>query len=283
MNLQAHDIRVAVLDLNNGYPNQGMGNIREILQRYAIDNGIRLHVEEFDVRQRQELPDTSFNVYISSGGPGSPFEDEGTVWETTYFKLIGDLCAHNESALPGDRKFVFFICHSFQLACRYFRVGNVCLRKSTSFGVFPTHKTLAGQSERLFAQLPEPFYTVDSRDWQVVEVDQQHLRAISAEILAIEKERPHVPLDRAVMAIRFSPEMIGTQFHPEADANGMRKHLLDETRKQKVIEQHGLAKYEDMMLHLEDPDKIMLTQHLVIPTFLDVAFQSCYETQEAAV
>ena len=283
MNSQGHDMRVAVLDLNNGYPNQGMGNIRDILRRYAADHGVRLHVEEFDVRQRHELPDTSFNVYISSGGPGSPYEDEGSVWEEMYFKLIGDLCAHNETALLADRKFIFFICHSFQLACRFFKVGNVCLRKSPSFGVFPTHKTLSGHAEQLFVQLPDPFYTVDSRDWQVVGADVSHLHVIGAEILAIEKEREHVPLERAVMAIRFSPEMIGTQFHPEADANGMRKHLLDEARKQKVIEQHGLVKYEDMIQHLEDPDKIMLTQHLVIPTFLDVARQSCCETHEAVV
>lgn len=283
MNTQLYDMRVAVLDLNNGYPNQGMGNIRDILQRYALDQGVRLHVEEFDVRQRNELPDTSFNIYISSGGPGSPYEDEGSVWEAAYFKLINDLYVHNQMAFAANRKFMFFICHSFQLACRHFKVGNVCIRKSTSFGVFPAHKTLAGHAEQLFAQLPDPFYTVDSRDWQVVGVDMGHLGAFGAEILAIEKERAHVPLERAVMAVRFSPEMIGTQFHPEADANGMRRHLLDGERRQKVIEQHGLAKYEDMVAHLEDPDKIMLTQHMVIPTFLDAARQSYFETHEAVV
>ena len=34
------------------------------------------------------------------------------------------------------------------------------------------------------------------------------------EILCVEKERPHVPYERAVMAIRFNEHMIGTQFLP---------------------------------------------------------------------
>lgn len=276
-------MRIAVLDFNNGYPNQGLGNIRDILQRYAADNELRLDIETFNVRQQHELPDTTFQVYISSGGPGSPFEDEATVGEERYFKLIGDLYAHNETALQAERKFMFFICHSFQLACRYFKVGEVCRRKSASFGIFPIHKTLAGRSEQLFAQLPDPFYTVDSRDWQVIAADISQLRGFGAEVLAIEKERTHVPLERAVMAVRFSPEMIGMQFHPEADAIGMQKYLLDDEQKQKVIQQHGQAKYDDMMAQLADPDKIMFTQHLVLPTFLDVARQSYGELKDAAV
>ncbi len=283
MSHQEYDMRIAVLDFNNGYPNQGMGNIRDILQRYAADHELRLDIETFNVRQRHELPDTSFNVYISSGGPGSPFEDEATVWEERYFKLIGDLHAHNETARQAARKFMFFICHSFQLACRYFKVGEVCRRRSPSFGVFPVHKTLAGQSERLLTQLPDPFYTVDSRDWQVIATDTSQLRDVGAEVLAIEKERTHVPLERAVMAVRFSPEMVGMQFHPEADAIGMQNYLLGEERKQHVIQQHGQAKYDDMMLQLADPDKIMLTQHLVLPAFLDVARQSYGELQDAVV
>ncbi|MEI9933338.1 MAG: hypothetical protein WDM71_00415 [Ferruginibacter sp.] len=41
--------------------------------------------------------------------------------------------------------------------------------------------------------------------------------------MAIEKERPHVALPRAIMAVRFNDYMIGFQFHPEADAVGMSK------------------------------------------------------------
>lgn len=276
-------MRIALLDFNKGYSNQGIGNIHSIVQRYAAEKELRLDVTVFDVRRRHEVPDLSFDAYISSGGPGSPFDESATVGEARYFKLIGDLVAHNNVASPTERKFAFFICHAFQLACRYFRVGTVCQRKSASFGVFPVHKTLTGRSESMFAALPDPFYAIDSREWQVVTVDRGYLRTSGMEVLAIEKERPHVPLERAVMAVRFSPEMIGTQFHPEADAERMRAYLMEADRKRQVVGQHGMSKYEDMLRCLEDPAKIMLTQRAVLPAFLDVARQAQDEVRDAVI
>ncbi|MBK9639688.1 MAG: hypothetical protein IPO63_18515 [Bacteroidetes bacterium] len=71
------------------------------------------------------------------------------------------------------------------------------------------------------------------------------------------------------MGIRFSPEMIGTQFHPEADPIGMLHYLLRSDKKEIVIKHHGQDKYDEMLLHLNDPDKINLTQGCIIPTFLN--------------
>ena len=53
---------------------------------------------------------------------------------------------------------------------------------------------------------------------------------MGAKILCIEKERPHVPYERAVMGIRFNEYMIGTQFHPEADANRY-EHVICKLKK----------------------------------------------------
>jgi hypothetical protein len=49
-----------------------------------------------------------------------------------------------------------------------------------------------------------------------------------------EKYRPHVPLDQAVMAMRFNPIWSRTQFHPEADAIGMSMYLQTEEKKKRV-------------------------------------------------
>ena len=76
---------------------------------------------------------------------------------------------------------------------------------------------------------------------------------MGASILAIEKERSHVPLERAIMAIRFNDNMIGTQFHPEADAIGMSLHLQTEEKKKTVIENYGVEKWQSMIDHLNDP------------------------------
>ncbi|MEN9372207.1 MAG: hypothetical protein RLZZ64_1282, partial [Bacteroidota bacterium] len=81
-------------------------------------------------------------------------------------------------------------------------------------------------------------------------------------------ERPHVPLERAVMAIRFNPYIVGTQFHPEADAQGMSMYLQREDKKQTVIQNHGIEKWSSMIEHLNDPDKISLTNRFVLPNFL---------------
>ncbi|MGV3761437.1 type 1 glutamine amidotransferase [Parapedobacter sp.] len=277
------DMRIALLDFNKGYPNQGIDNIQAIMQRYAAVTGLRLDVDVFDVRQRNEVPDLSYDIYISSGGPGSPLDESDTVGEAQYFKLIGDLMAYNRTAMPTERKFAFFICHAFQLACKHFGVGTLCRRKSAAFGVFPIHKTLTGKSEGVFAALPDPFYAIDSREWQVIMADTGHLHAAGMAVLAIEKERPHVPLERAVMAVRFSPEMMGTQFHPEADAERMHTHLLGSKQKQQVVGQYGAAKYDDMLQCLEDPMKIALTHRSVLPAFLDIARLARIERRNAVV
>ncbi len=79
------------------------------------------------------------------------------------------------------------------------------------------------------------------------------------QILALEKDRPHVPFERAIMAIRFNDYFIGTQFHPEADAIGMSMYLQREDKKKTVIENHGEEKWQSMIDQLNDPDKILFT------------------------
>lgn len=270
---QQQPIRIAILDLYEGHENQGMRCIREILQHYCARSSIQIDVVEFDVRLRNSLPDLSFDIYISSGGPGSPLESEETLWEKEYFQWIGSLLEYNASNEHVKKKHVLFICHSFQLACRYFNVAEVTKRKSTAFGVFPVHLLEEGKDEPIFRGLQDPFYVVDSRDYQVINPDDAELNKIGATLLCIEKERPHVPLQRAVMAIRFNPYMIGTQFHPEADAPGMRLYLQRIDKQQQVIEQHGYEKWKSMIEHLNDPDKIVATYHRFIPNFLEDAIQ----------
>lgn len=255
-------VRLAVLDLYDNTPNLGMGRIKELVEMF----GDAYHYDIFDVRGKAEVPDMSYDVYISSGGPGSPHDGDG-VWDEKLFNWMDEVWAWNASG-EMPKKYVFFICHSFQMACKHFGIGTVSKRRTPSFGIFPTHKTEAGKMEALFDGLPNPFYIADFRDWQVVEPDMRRMDELGAEILALEKIRPNIPLERAIMAVRFSPEMFGTQFHPEADAKGMLHHFSDSERRKKIIEDHSEEKYLDMIDHLNDPDKISLTQRIVLPLFL---------------
>jgi homoserine O-succinyltransferase/O-acetyltransferase len=264
-------VRVAILDLYEAEPNQGMRCLREILDQYAQKNGLGLIRDEFEVRIKKQVPDLSYDIYISTGGPGSPIDSEDSDWENNYFRWVKQIENHNQKAKGKEKKCVLFICHSFQLACRYFKVANVTKRRSTAFGVFPVHLQSKGMAEPVFEGLDDPFYAVDSRDYQVIQPDADRLENLGANILAIEKERPHIPLERAIMAIRFNEEMIGTQFHPEADASGMSMYLQREDKMNMVIAEYGEEKWRSMVEQLNDPDKIKWTYSHVIPNFLDLA------------
>lgn len=265
-------IRIAILDLYEGFENQGMRGLREILKHFAETNDLHLDIGEFNVRQHNELPDTSWDIYISSGGPGSPLESEGLEWDRLYFNWLQEMEKWNADRNHIFKKYIFFICHSFQLACRYFNIAKITKRKSPSFGVFPVHLLEAGKTEPVFAGMPDPFYAVDSRDYQVIQPDYAKLKLTGSSILCIEKERPHVPYERAILGIRFNKYFIGTQFHPEADAMGMKLYLHSSEKKKTVIENHGLAKWESMIERLNDPDKILWTHDHILQNFLKPAF-----------
>ena len=272
-------IKIAVLDLNNGFANQGMRCILHIINDWAKNNHPNILVDVFDVRQKLELPDLSYDVFISSGGPGSPLETANLEWDKKYMQWIDEVTEFNNNYSNYPKKHIFFICHSFQLACRHFNIAKVCKRNSTSFGVFPVHMTNDGRNEIVFAGMQDPFYAVDSRDYQVIEPDENIIYELGVKILAIEKERPHIPhLERAIMAIRFNDYMIGTQFHPEADPKGMTMHLHSEEKKQTVIENHGEAKWKSMIEQLNDPDKIMWTHDHILPNFLNIAVEQLVES-----
>ena len=275
-------IKVAIIDLYAGMPNQGMRGFQEILDRYKIKHGLNLQYQVFDTRGANQLPDTDFDIYICSGGPGDPLESETAEWDINFMKLIDDLEAHNRSGAP-NKKHVLFVCHSFQMMCRRYKLGMINKRRSPSFGILPVHLTMAGKHEPVLKNLSDPFYTVDSRTWQVIHPDEKRFTELDMQLLIVEKERPYVDLPRAIMAIRFSEYFIGTQFHPEADAQGMKVHLMNDDKKQEVINEHGKDKYNDMLERLDDPDKIMHTQNTLIPNFLDEAIRHLVTQGEMAV
>jgi homoserine O-succinyltransferase len=260
--------KIAILDMYQGHENQGMRGLKDIITTFGLEHNTPLSFEVFDLRTLCEIPNVNdFDVFISTGGPGSPVDSAGSEWEKKFFGLTDAIIKNNES--EKNKKYLFLICHSFQVFCRYYNYGLVCERKSPAFGVHPVHKTQAGLQDDLLTNLVDPFYIVESRDWQVIQPNLNKFFETGAEVLALEKERPRIPLERALMAVRFSDEIYGTQFHPEADGPGMRHYLLtDEKKKAQVIEQYGEEKYAEMVDRLDDEDKIILTRKEILPNFL---------------
>lgn len=83
------------------------------------------------------------------------------------------------------------------------------------------------------------------------------------------------------MAIRFSEEIFGTQFHPEANPAGMIENLKDEKNKQAMIENFGMEKYLETVDRMDDEDKIILTQAQILPRFLQFAKKNVLKQAEA--
>ncbi|AZA85604.1 GMP synthase [Chryseobacterium shandongense] len=264
------DIRIALLDMNNNQINQGFKNIKEISEAFRQSStGENVSIKTFDVRFKNEIPDIEdFDIFISSGGPGNPHR-EGFEWEDQFSAFLDAVFQNNK--ISPEKKYLFLICHSFQLASIHWQLGNICKRKSYSFGVMPVHKSEEGEEEFLFKNLPDPFYAVDSRAYQFIEPDHERFESLGMKITAIEKFRPHIDLERAVMAVRFSEEIFGTQFHPEANPEGMIENLKDEKNKLAMIENFGMKKYLETIDRIDDEDKITLTQSQILPRFLDFA------------
>ena len=85
------------------------------------------------------------------------------------------------------------------------------------------------------------------------------------------------------MAVRFSDEFIGTQFHPEADPIGMKIHFEKPEIRETVIKNFGQAKYDTMMDHIDDPDKIELTHNTILPLFIENAMDTIFEQNAVLV
>lgn len=261
----SNPIRVAVLDMYNGEPNQGMRCIIDIINRFNQ----MVTFQIFDVRGKNEFPDIKkFDIYISTGGPGNPLEGDGN-WDLKWYDFIEQLWQWNKE--QKTKKHVLFICHSFQMACHHFGLATLNKRKSTSFGVMTIHKTEDGTTDPVLEGLQNPFYAIDSRDYQVVQPKLSIFKKKGAQIIALEKIRNHVEYERAIMGVRFSDEFVGLQFHPEADALSFIANLKNKERRENIIAMKGKTKFRDMLEDLLDEDKIYKTNETIIPNFLRIA------------
>lgn len=269
-----NQIKIAVLDMYNSEPNQGMRCIIEIINRF---NQI-VSFQVFDIRGKSELPDIKkFDIYISTGGPGNPLEGDGN-WDLKYYDFIDELTKWNKE--NNVKKHVLFICHSFQMACKHFGLAEITKRHDTSFGVMTIHKTKEGREDPLFEGLSDPFYAIDSRDYQVVQPKLSVFTKKGAKIISLEKIRDHVQYERAIMAVRFNEYFVGTQFHPEADPISFVSHLRNKDSKEKIRNMKGKRKFRNMLEDLLDDDKIYRTNETLIPNFLRIAINDLMKTKK---
>ena len=268
------NIKIAILDMYDGEPNQGMRCIIDIINRFNQIVTFKI----FDIRGKSEFPEIkNYDIYISTGGPGNPEIGDGN-WDLKYYDFIDQLTEWNKNKVV--KKHVLFICHSFQMACKHFGLAELTKRKDTSFGVMKIHKTVDGYDDPLFYGLADPFYAVDSRDYQVVQPKLSMFKKKGAKIISLEKIRDHVQYERAIMAVRFSEYVVGTQFHPEADPMSFIANLKNPNVREKIIKLKGKSKFRDMLEDLLDEEKIYKTNETLIPNFLKIAINDLLVTKK---
>jgi homoserine O-succinyltransferase len=255
-----HPIRMAILDMNNNVENMGIASIQRIADRFAV-----IDYEIFDVRYKNEVPGLDFDIYISSGGPGDPLEGDG-IWDKAYFDLMDRLWAYNLE--NKEKKFVFFVCHSFQMICHHLGIGTISLRRKESFGILPVDKTEEGETDSLLKELHSPFYGADFRRYEVIFPNEGRLKELDVTITALENPDLDIDENRALMAVRFSDAWYGTQFHPEAHPDGMVHYLRRPEKKEMILANFGLNTYEEMMHNALHPDRLAHTRDLILPGFL---------------
>lgn len=256
-------LRIAIIDMYDGNVNVGMKCIELLLSHWSQDRNTSYEYQIFKLRNCCEIPDHNFDAYISTGGPGSPLDSVGEQWDTLYTIWLDQMWTL--------KKPVFLICHSFQIACRHFNLGKISLRKSRQIGILPVHPL---EDNDLFQGLEDPFYTLESRFYQITEPNDTLINTMGASITCLEKIRPEVPLERAIMGIQFNENMAGVQFHPEGEYHILLNYFNEDKIKSSMVEEFGIEKWDRMIENLNDPQKIKSTYHTIIPNFLDKALKA---------
>lgn len=255
-------IKIAIIDMYDGSPNVGMQCIDNILNNWAATISRPIEKTIFQLRDHCQVPNLNFDIYISTGGPGSPTETIYEAWDQQYVAWL-------DQAFQ-QKKWVFLICHSFQIACRHFNIGKISLRRSRQIGILPVHPLV---NDDLFEGLKDPFYTLESRYYQITEPNDKAIEAMGASIIILEKERPSVPLERAIMGVKFNSHMYGVQFHPEADPSLLDAYFTQPEVKNSMIESFGELKWKKTHHSIKDPSKVEATFSIMIPNFLNKAIK----------
>lgn len=263
--------------MNNGVVNEATRCFRRIFDTFQVR--VRAANPQVDVRLKHvqprnlgELPDRDADLVMSSGGPGSPHDGWDEAWCTGYRHFL-DHVMDRATKDPAHAPALFAVCHSFEIAIEHFGFARMTRRESLKFGVMPAYVTEAGQSSWLFKPFEDRLFVWEHRNYQAVDLDERKLERLGGELWAVES-RPGGEVDKGdgLLAFRFGPGIVGTQFHPEADRPGVLAWIKRPEHAQNVVDTYGEGLYERMIKTLEDPTRLARTYALLLPTWLTHRF-----------
>lgn len=275
-------LKICIIDMNNGHPNQAMRCMRLLVDRFvglvrARNPGLPFSLSHVSPRDLgHELPRDA-DLYISSGGPGSPYEGDDQPWFRSYMRFLHDL-SETAAAHPDKSPSLFVVCYSFQLAVRFFGLGRVIERGGLKFGVMPIYTTEEGRSHPLTAPFGDRLFAFEHRRWQAVDLDESRLRARGGHFLA-QESRDGFSKGRAILALDFGPGIEGVQFHPEADRPGILAWIRKVEHAEAFRETYGEQTFRAMLRTLDNPNRVARTFDLFIPRWMARRFNAIAESR----
>lgn len=271
-------LRICLVDMNNGVANQAMRCFRRILDRFEArvhkkNPGLELHRHEVQPRNLGELPSGPYDLVLSSGGPGSPFDGLEDPWGVGYRKFLDAVHSENVKR-PDSATKLLVVCHSFEVAVIHFGVAAMTKRDTLRFGLMPAYTTTNGQQVDYLRPFEDRLFTWEHRWWQAVEPNAERLRELGGVMTAHESRESGPDKGRAALAFKFAPGIEGTQFHPEADKPGVMAWVQIPEHADKFKAQYGDELYERMIKSLNDPGRLARTFALFIPGWLTHRFNA---------
>jgi len=273
MNTTPHwmPLRVCLVDMNNGHVNQAMRCLRGIVasffDRVRRENpGIVCELGEVSPRDTNTPVPEDYDLYISTGGPGSPFDGDGQSWVADYSRFLDAVA---ESAICGGetQSAVFAICYSFEMVVRHFKLAAIEPRSERKFGVMPVYTTPEGQTHPLLRPFGDRLFAFEHRNWEAIDLDTAKLASLGGVLLARES-RDGLSKGRAILGLDVTAGVEAVQFHPEADRPGVMNWVSRPEQAAAFKAAYGEFTYQAMLRTLDDPRRLARTYSLVIPGWM---------------
>ena len=263
--------RVCLVDMNNGHVNQAMRCLRGIVasffDRVRRENpGLVCELGEVSPRDTNNIVPDDYDLYISTGGPGSPFDGDGQAWVTDYSRFLDTVA---ESAICGGetQSALFAICYSFEMVVRHFKVAAIEPRSERKFGVMPIYTTPEGQTHPLLRAFGDRLFAFEHRNWEAIDLDTKKLESLGGLLLARES-RDGLSKGRAILGLDVTAGIEAVQFHPEADRPGVMNWVSRPEQAAAFKAAYGEETYQAMLRTLDDPRRLARTYSLVIPGWM---------------
>lgn len=264
-------LRVCIVDMNNAHVNQAMRCLRGLVSNF-FDHVQRhnpdLLCEKVEVspRDTNDPVPRDCDLYLSSGGPGSPFDGDGQPWADDYGQFCDTVM---DSAARGGagQQSLFAICYSFEMVVRHFKLAHIGPRAERKFGVMPIYTTPEGQKHPLLSAFNDRLFAFEHRNWEAIDLDEARLRSLGGSLLARES-RDGVSKGRAILALDAGPGVETVQFHPEADRPGVMNWVARPEQAAAFKATYGEDTYQAMLRTLDNPRRLARTFALVIPGWL---------------